>query len=87
MFWKEPIIWIFLNEKKNDWVGLLPLDTAYKKTYVSARTIRVRLVFSIVNLVFPAWPAILPKREGLRLESGTCQLLSFFSWGPRTDRP
>jgi hypothetical protein len=65
MFWKEPIIWIFLDEKKRlGW--LLLLDAAYKKTYVSARTIRVRLVFSIVNLVFPAWPAIRPKKRGIK---------------------
>ena len=37
-------------------------DHTLECTYVSARTIRVRLVFSIVNLVFPSWPAILPKK-------------------------
>lgn len=29
-------------------------------TYTSARTIRVRVTFSMVNLVFPPLPAILP---------------------------
>ena len=55
-------------------------DAAYKKTYVSARTIRVRLVFSIVNLVFPAWPAIRPKREGLQLE-WNLSIVKCFLWG------
>lgn len=30
------------------------------RTHVSARTIRVLLAFSIVNFVFPSWPAIRP---------------------------
>lgn len=31
-----------------------------KDTYTSAKTIRVRVTFSMVNLVFPPLPAILP---------------------------
>lgn len=31
-----------------------------KKTYLSAKTILVRVTFSIVNFVFPSFPAIRP---------------------------
>ena len=34
-------------------------------TYVSASTIRVRLAFSIVNLVLPSWPAMRPEEKML----------------------
>jgi hypothetical protein len=31
-----------------------------ERAYVSARTIRVRLAFSMVNFVLPSWPAMRP---------------------------
>ena len=31
-----------------------------RNTHVSARTIRVRLAFSMVNFVLPSWPAMRP---------------------------
>ncbi len=40
---------------------LIEVDQKYAETtYVSARTIRVLLAFSIVNFVLPSWPAIRP---------------------------
>lgn len=38
-----------VRREKKDW------------TYVSARMIRVRLAFSMVNFVLPSWPAIRPE--------------------------
>jgi hypothetical protein len=40
---------------------LLGVNKRRQGTHVSANTMRVRLAFSIVNLVFPSCPAIRPE--------------------------
>lgn len=58
MFWKDPMIWILLEVPPGEIQGQTKVIA--DETHVSARTIRVRLVFSMVNLVLPSCPAIRP---------------------------
>lgn len=62
IFWKEPKMWIFLREEKEGGVSLTapPRCASCCDTHVSASTMRVFVTFSMVNLVFPPFPAILP---------------------------
>ena len=50
IFWKEPSIWILLQISKRSAV----VEEYRQYTYVSAKTMRVRLAFSIVNFVLPS---------------------------------
>jgi hypothetical protein len=50
-------MWIFL-ENEDEFIRMIGNDGL---SYVSARTIRVRLAFSIVNFVLPSWPAMRPE--------------------------
>ena len=57
MFCTDPRMWMCLGGKEPRQCRMRGRERA---TYVSARTIRVRLAFSIENLTFPPSPAIRP---------------------------